>query len=260
MKKYSWIISAFLAFALNVAGQDFKPYTKGNFTDKTDTIFYRILFPENFDPLKKYPVILVLHGGGERGDDNEAQLTHGAKLFLDPQVRKNFPSIVVFPQCPKGSYWSNTISSTDSAGHRHFNFQKGGKPTKAMQALTGMVDNILDKPYVDKNQVYVGGLSMGGMGTLEILRRKKKTFAAAFVICGGDNLANVNKYKKVPLWMFHGGKDNVVNPKYSKEIADQLKIIGKEVKYTLYPEVAHSSWDNAFAEPDLLPWLFSHKK
>ncbi len=96
-----------------------------------------------------------------------------------------------------------------------------------MHALIGMIDNFLDKPYVDKKQVYVGGLSMGGMGTFELLRRKRRTFAAAISICGGDNIANVRKYKHVPLWLFHGGKDDVVSFETSKDIADHLKIIGK---------------------------------
>ena len=246
--------------ATQLNAQDLSQYVKGSFQDKEDTIAYRVLFPEHFDPAKKYPVIFFLHGGGERGSDNEAQLTHGAKLFLAPGIRREFPAIVIFPQCARESYWSNTIATTDSLGKRHFDFQKGGKPTKAMKALLGMVDNFLDKPYADKKQVYVGGLSMGGMGTYELLRRKPRTFAAAFAICGGDNLANVNKYRKVPLWIFHGGKDDVVDPRFSKEIADQLKIKGKEVKYTYYPEANHNSWDSAFAEPMLLPWLFSHKK
>ena len=260
MKKLVWLFSFLLVAALHSNAQDFKEYVKGSYIHKADSIGYRVLFPKNFDPARKYPVLFFLHGSGERGNDNEAQLTHGAKLFLQPKVRDNFPAIVVFPQCAADSYWANCISSTDSIGNRHFVFTKGGKPTKAMHALLGMIDNFLDKPYADKKQVYVGGLSMGGMGTYELLRRKTKTFAAAFAICGGDNLANVNKYKKVPLWIFHGGKDNVVAPRHSKEIADQLKIFGKEVKYTLYPEANHNSWDNAFVEPELLPWLFSHKK
>ncbi|MGY0038620.1 carboxylesterase family protein [Pedobacter sp. NJ-S-72] len=98
------------------------------------------------------------------------------------------------------------------------------------------------------------------MGTLELLRRKPRTFAAAISICGGDNIANVDKYKKVPLWIFHGGKDDVVPPSGSTAIANQLKIIGKEVKFTLYPDANHNSWDSTFAEPKLLPWLFSHQK
>lgn len=260
MKKLAWFISFFLFVGLQVHAQGFKEYIKGTYVHKADTLNYRILYPQNFDPAKKYPVVFFLHGAGERGNDNEAQLTHGAKLFLQAQQRNDFPAIVVFPQCVKDSYWANCIASTDSDGKRHFVFQKGGKPTKAMHALVSMVDNFVDKPFTDKKQIYIAGLSMGGMGTYELLRRKPRTFAAAFAICGGDNLANVNKYRKVPLWIFHGGKDDVVNPRHSKEIADQLKIFGKEVKYTLYPQANHNSWDSAFAEPELLPWLFSHKR
>jgi len=238
--------------------QDFNKYDKGSFVDKKDTIAYRILFPENFDPTKKYPVLFFLHGRGESGKDNEKQLANGGKLFLKPEVRQQFPAIIVFPQCTADSYWANVKITTDSAGKRNFDFIKGGDPTKAMKALLGMIDNMLDKPYINKKQVYAGGLSMGGMGTYELLRRKPKTFAAAFAICGGDNLANVNKYKHVPVWIFHGGKDDVVNPAFSIAISNQLKIVGKEVKFTYFPDANHNSWDSAFAEPQLLPWLFGH--
>jgi len=239
--------------------QDLTKYDRGSFADKRDTMSYRILFPENFDPAKKYPVLFFLHGRGESGHDNEKQLANGAGVFLKPEVREQFPAIVIFPQCPADSYWANVNIAPDAAGKRSFDFVKGGEPTKAMRALLGMIDNILDKPYISKDQVYAGGLSMGGMGTYELLRRRPKMFAAAFAICGGDNLANVNKYKKVPLWIFHGGKDDVVNPAFSTAIANQLKIVGKEVKFTLYPDAGHSSWDLALAEPELLPWLFSHR-
>jgi predicted peptidase len=247
-----------LCCASNLNAQDFKKYDKGSFIDHTDTIACRILFPENFDPTKKYPILFFLHGRGESGNDNEKQLSNGGKLFLKPEVRQQFPAIIVFPQCTADSYWANVNITTDSAGKRNFNFIKGGDPTKAMKALSGMIDNMLDKPYINKNQVYVGGLSMGGMGTYELLRRKPKTFAAAFAICGGDNLGNVNKYKHVPLWIFHGGKDDVVKPDYSIAISNQLKIVGKEVKFTFFPDANHNSWDSALAEPQLLPWLFGH--
>lgn len=242
----------------NLLAQDLGKFDKGGFADKKDTISYRILFPENFNPAQKYPVLFFLHGRGESGSDNEKQLNNGGKLFLKNEVRQQYPAIIIFPQCPADSYWANVKIATDSAGKRNFDFVKGGEPTKAMRALLGMIDNILDKPYVNKNQVYAGGLSMGGMGVYELLRRKPKIFAAAFAICGGDNLANVNKYKHVPLWIFQGGKDDVVNPAFSTAIANQLKIVGKEVKFTLYPDAGHNSWDSAFAEPQLISWLFSH--
>lgn len=249
-----------LLLSLGIKAQDFKKYDKGNFIKGKDSIYYRVLFPENFDPKKQYPILFFLHGSGERGNDNEKQLTHGGKLFLKDDIRKQFPAIVVFPQCPENSFWANVEFPLDASGQRTFNFQKKGKPTKAMHALLGMIDNFLDKPFVDHKQVYVAGLSMGGMGTFELLRRKTKIFAAAIAICGGDNIANVQKYKNVPLWIFHGEKDNVVPARLSTIISDQLKVLGKEGKLTLYPDANHNSWDSAFAEPKLLPWLFSNRK
>lgn len=250
----------FINFVFALNAQDFSKYDKGNFIKGKDSIYYRILFPENFNPAEKYPIVFFLHGSGERGNNNESQLVHGGKLFLKDEVRKKFPAIVVFPQCPANDYWANVNIGPNEKGKRSFSFVEGGKPTKPMHALMGMVKNFLKKPYVNRKQVYVGGLSMGGMGTFELLRRKRNTFAAAISICGGDNTNNIQKYKSVPLWIFHGGLDDVVDPVYSIAIAERLKVVGKEVKFTLYPTANHNSWDSAFAEPQLLPWLFSHKK
>lgn len=261
MKNFKLIfLFTFLICSVDLRAQDFKKFDKGNFIKDKDSISYRILYPENFDPKQKYPVLFFLHGSGERGNDNAKQLINGGKLFLKPENRKQFPAVIIFPQCPENDFWASIKFTTDSAGKRNFDIQTGGKPTQIMKALLGMIDNFLEKPYINKNQAYIGGLSMGGMGTFEVLRRKPKTFAAAFTICGADNLANADKYKKVPLWIFHGGKDDVVPPSYSTATANQLKIIGKEVKFTLYPDANHNSWDSAFAEPKLLPWLFSHQK
>lgn len=264
MKKLKLTFSLFSLILVfcgsNSIAQDLSKYEKGSFIKGKDSINYRVLLPENFDATKKYPILFFLHGSGERGSDNQLQLTHGAKLFLKQDVRKQFPAIIVFPQCAGNSFWSNVNFGTDTKGKRAFLFQEKGKPTKAMSALLALVDNFLEKKYVDKQRVYIGGMSMGGMGTYEILRRKPRTFAAAFSICGGDNIANVQKYKKIPLWIFHGEKDDVVPVVLSTSIADQLKVLDRPVKLTLYPEANHNSWDSAFAEPGLLPWLFSNHK
>lgn len=261
MNNFKLTFSLILIFYnLNSIAQDLSKYEKGSFIKGKDSINYRVLLPENFDSTKKYPILFFLHGSGERGSDNQLQLTHGAKLFLKQDIRKQFPAIVVFPQCSADSYWSNVNFGTDTKGNREFIFQEKGKPSKAMNALLGLVKDFLGKMYVDKQRVYVGGLSMGGMGTYELLRRKTRTFAAAFTICGGDNVANVQKYRNIPLWIFHGEKDDVVPVVLSTRIADQLKVLGKPVKLTLYPEANHNSWDSAFAEPGLLPWLFSNHK
>jgi predicted peptidase len=250
----------YLALPFLAQAQVNSAFDRGSFINKTDTLPYRILFPKKFDPSKKYPLIIVLHGAGERGNDNEAQIKYGPKLFLNDTIRQNYPAIVVFPQCPNNSFWANVKIDQNASGKTVFNFQEGGEPTTAMHALLGLVDQMLDKPFISKKQVYIGGLSMGGMGTFEILRRKPKVFAAAFAICGGDNTNNAEKYKKVPLWIFHGAKDSVVPFDHSQVMVDALKAAGADPKFTIYPNDDHNSWDDAFAEPQLIPWLFSHSK
>lgn len=239
--------------------QDLSKFKKEQFIDGVDTLKYRILFPENFDATKKYPVVLFLHGRGESGNDNEKQLTHGSKMFLTDNSRRDFPAIVIFPQCAEESYWSN-VNIEEVSGKRFFTFQKGGKATKSMSLVLKFTDGFFNQPFADRTKIYVGGLSMGGMGTFEILRRRPNTFAAAFAICGGDNVANTKKYKHVPLWIFHGGLDDVVNPQLSYSVFSALRTLGHEPKFTVYLKANHNSWDSAFAEPQLFPWLFSNHK
>ncbi len=252
-----------MAFPLITSAQKYKAFDRGSFALKGDTLPYRILFPLDFDPAKKYPMVLVLHGSGERGSNNTDQLKYGAKLFLNDTIRDKYPSIVIFPQCPAEDYWSNVDIETDSATEkRKFIFRTDdSRPTKAMVLLLSLVDEFLDKPYIDKHRVYIGGLSMGGMGTFEIIGRRPNIFAAAFAICGGDNTLNAQKYaKKVPLWVFHGERDNIVPYTHSESMVEAIKEAGGDPKYTLYMNDGHNCWDDAFKEPDLIPWLFSHSK
>jgi len=231
------------------------------YIDKKDTLPYRVLLPKDYDASKKYPLILFLHGGGERGRDNEAQLTHGGTLFLRDSIREKYKAIVVFPQCPASSYWSNVKITTDSIQRtRTFNFQSDGEPTLAMKLLLGLLNHLQRQYKPNEDRIYVGGLSMGGMGTFELARRKPKTFAAAFPIAGGANAETARKLKKSSWWIFHGLKDNVIDPVYSKIMAAAIKAEGATVRLTLYPGIDHNSWDPALAEKDLLPWLFSQHK
>jgi len=256
MKKLN--IAIILSLLLTSAfAQDLSKYKKEHFIHGTDTLKYRALYPENFDATKKYPVVFFLHGRGESGNDNEKQLTHGGKMFLTDSFRKNFPAIVIFPQCAEDSYWAN-VEIEEAGGKRFFTFVKGGRPTKSMALVLGLVNKVEKETYTDKSKIYIGGLSMGGMGTFEVLRRKPQTFAAAFAICGGDNEVNVKKYKNTPLWIFHGGLDDIVSPQFSYSVYRELKKLGHEPKFTIYPKANHNSWDPAFAEPELMPWLFSH--
>ncbi len=249
-----------LFVSLFVTAQDLSLYEKHLYIKDQDTLRYRLLMPANFDASKQYPLILFLHGAGERGNDNEKQLVHGAKFFLREEVRENFQAIIVFPQCPQNSYWSNVDIKNTSEGKREFVFKSGGEPSKAMDLTQQLLKWMIAKFPVKKKQIYVGGLSMGGMGTFEIVRRNPELFAAAFPICGGGAPSGADHLKKVKWWVFHGAKDNVVPPENSAVMVEALREAKAFVKFTLYPEANHNSWDPAFAEPELLPWLFSVKR
>lgn len=245
----------------STTAQDFSKYEKLNFIDGKDTLPYRILLPENYDSKQQYPFIVMLHGAGERGKENERQLKNEAALFLKDSVRKAFPAIVIFPQCSFFSFWSNVKFDFDMVAKKpKFLFQTSGEPTVAMRLTMELVNRILQEYPVKKEQVYVGGLSMGGMGTFEIVRRMPGVFAAAFPICGGADSSTAKDLTQTSWWVFHGGKDPVVPVKFSEDMVAALKAAeAKDVRFSLYPEALHNSWDSAFAEPDLLPWLFSQR-
>lgn len=249
---------SFLGFTAR--SQDLPQYEKQTFVTNTDSLPYRLLLPKDFNPKKKYPLVFVLHGAGERGNDNQKQLMHGGKLFLKEEVRKEFPAIVVFPQCPQGSYWSNVSITTDKDNKRTFNFQPGGEPTRAMALAQGLLEQLIKTYRIKKKQVYIAGLSMGGMGTFEMVRRNPDLFAAAIPICGGADPATAAQLVKTNWWIFHGAKDNVVPVAFSEKMNKALLQAKAPVKLTIYPEVMHDSWNNAFAEPALLSWLFAQKK
>lgn len=255
------ITLCFLLFIVTTASaQDLSLYQKKEFKLSEKTMPYRILFPENYDRTKKYPLVLFLHGAGERGNDNEKQLTHGAKLFLSQETRKNFPAIVIFPQCTAEGFWGN-VNVDRTKTPLVFDFDYSKPATDQLKMVINLLKKIVKEESVDKKRVYVTGLSMGGMGTFEAVYRFPKLFAAALPICGGGDAKHyTKKVKAIPFWVFHGADDAVVNAKYSREMVEKLKLIGVNVKYSEYPGVNHNSWDNAFAEPDFLSWMFSNQR
>ncbi|TDH23060.1 phospholipase [Segetibacter sp. 3557_3] len=246
----------------NTHAQDKSQFAKRWFIQNGDTMPYRVLLPAGYDSSKRYPLILFLHGRGESGRDNESQLANGAALFLRDTVRKRYPAIVVFPQCPANNYWSNVIAETAGTlnSKRNFYFTVNGDPTDAMRTLMSLTDHLLNRFNVNRQQVYVGGLSMGGMGVYELVRRKPQIFAAAFAICGGAHPATAKELRKTRWWLFHGLKDDIVDPQFTKNMEVALEKAGAGVKATYYTNANHNSWDSAFEEPGLLQWLFTQKR
>ncbi|GGW83644.1 carboxylesterase family protein [Salegentibacter mishustinae] len=261
MKKRFLNVLAVLLFILlivplSVEAQENEAFKKEHFIKNSDTLNYRILFPKDFSEEKQYPVVLFLHGAGERGSNNQSQLTHGSDLFLKNQ--DEFPAIVIFPQAPKEDYWAKVEVKRDTIPFQ-FDFMNEKPATKSLQLVMDLMDEMTSKTYVNKDRIYVGGLSMGGMGTFEIIYKKPEMFAAAFAICGGANPEIAKEYPEgFNIWLFHGKKDDVVLPRYSEAMARSINHYGGNAKLSLYPDDNHNSWDSAFAEPNLLPWLFSH--
>lgn len=247
---------ALIIIFLNSSSVLSQEYKAAVFKQKGGNLPYRILLPEGYENKKNYPLVLFLHGSGERGNDNELQLFHGSKIFLDSIFRKKNPAIVVFPQCPKGSYWATVEKSSTTK----FSYFEKPKNNPTLNLVEGMLDQIILKYGVDEDRIYVGGLSMGGMGTFELVYRNPNKFAAAFAICGGAHPKIAKRIKK-PVWRIdHGDADAVVPIEFSKAMVNALIENNADVTYNWYSGVKHNSWDNVFADPNFLPWLFSQKK
>jgi predicted peptidase len=261
MRKINYLVVLFILFA-KANAQDFSLYEKNWFIQNGDTLPYRILLPAQYDPSKKYPLLVFMHGRGESGTDNEKQLVHGARMFLTDSFRTNYPAIIVFPQCSGNSYWSNVqmIAKGVKTGKRDFYFVPDGNASKYMELAISLTKHLINHYPVNNKQVYAMGLSMGGMGTFEIVRRMPGVFAAAIPICGGASAETAVAIAKTKWWVFHGGKDDVVLPQYSITMVEALQKEKAIVKFTLFPDANHNSWDPAFATPGIMQWLFSQKK
>jgi predicted peptidase len=168
----------------------------------------------------------------------------------------------VFPQCAENSYWSNVqiIIKDSIKGKRSYYFVEDGPPSSGMRLLSGLVENVFTRYKINPSQVYAMGLSMGGMGTFELVRRHPKTFAAGIVICGGAHPGTAKQIRKTNWLLFHGMKDDTVDPIFTQKMEAALKKYGANVRATYYPNARHNSWDAAFAEPGLLDWLFSQRR
>lgn len=211
-----------------------------------------------YDPTvgdEKLPLFIFLHGAGERGDDNEAQLMHIAPILTDSINSKKYPAILVFPQCPEEDYWANVDRTNDI-----WTVDSDGTVTSPMSRVIELIQELRQDKNVDLNRIYISGLSMGGFGTLDLISRHADWFAGAIAICGGGDLNKTDKYKGLPLWIFHGAQDPVVPVELSRDLVAKIQSEDGFVKYTEYPEGGHDVWNNAYEDPATLEWLFGLRK
>ena len=202
---------------------------------------YLLFLPVGYgaDPAKRWPLILFLHGAGERGTNVWLVAKHGPPKI--GAAATNFPFIVVSPQCPEGQIWSNDL-------------------------LLALLDEIESKYAVDPHRVYLTGLSMGGFGTWSLGLSHPERFAAIAPMCGGGEfitplLADKAALAALPVWAFHGAKDPVVPVEESERMVKLLKKSGvREVKLTVYPEAQHDCWTQSYANPELFDWFLQHAR
>lgn len=222
--------------------------------DKGETLNYRLLIPKDYSPTgtQEYPLVLFLHGAGERGDDNQRQLVHGTKEFAKEENRQKYPCFVIAPQCPSGKKWAEVDWSAD----KHKQPEESISLVLTREALKG-----LQKEFrIDAKRLYVTGLSMGGYGTWDMITRTPDVFAAAIPICGGGDETVADKVTKLPIWAFHGDKDTAVKPERSRRMIAAIEAAGGKPKYTEYPDVGHDSWSQTYANPEVIEWLFAQKR
>lgn len=215
---------------------------------------YRLMAPANVEEGKTYPLVLFLHGAGERGDDNASQLKYLPASMASAAMRERFPCYVLAPQCYKDSKWVE-VDWSEQETHT-----APDEPGVMMQMVLKALDKTVSENQVDTDRIYLTGLSMGGYGSWDLASRRPSAFAAVAPICGGADNSRVPLLKDVPMFVVHGDADNAVPVARSRGAVKALKDAGGNVIYLELPDVGHNSWDPAYEDHDgLLPWMFRQK-
>lgn len=225
-------------------------FSYNKYAENGDTLNYRLLFPDA-NKLRKYPLVIFLHGSGERGSDNDAQLKWGVMNFATDQNMLAHPAIVIAPQCPEHQTWSNVTPTKDGKG-----MTLSPEPGKTMRLLMGLIRQLETTMPVDTDRIYITGLSMGGFGTYDALERYPRIFAAAVPVCGGGDTTRAASIAHIPMWIFLGAEDPAVNPLFGLDMLEALTHAGAHPGFTQYPEVGHFSWLGAYSDPLMMEWLF----
>jgi predicted peptidase len=216
---------------------------------KGDRLPYRLFVPIGYSSANTYPLVLWLHGGEGRGNDNVKQITRGNEkgthVWISSEVQAKFPAFVLAPQCPVGENWSDPELN---------------QPTNALQLALEILASVEKQFAIDPERIYVVGQSMGGLGVWSLLQTHPEKWAAAVVLAAYDNFTAPMSISRIPLWVFQGDADRTVPVDLVREMMKQLKKLNANLRYTEYHKVDHDVWNRAFAEPELVPWLSSQRR
>lgn len=217
------------------------------------TVRHRFHAPEKTEAGKTYPLVLFLHGAGERGSDNTAQLKHGVPAILAGADALGQPCFLIAPQCPAGQWWSPAVPSRTR-------LSAAAKPNALLEAVIALVDETAKSQPVDPARIYLTGISMGGFATWDLLGRAPGKWAAAVPICGGGDPELAATFGPVPIHAFHGEADSVVPVRATRDMITALETSGRKPLATYYPGVGHNSWTQTYANPELIRWIFTQRK
>ena len=260
MKKILFIF-IMLAIATSIMAQQTvdvqlrKQFEKCYFTDTNNTVLpYRLLKPANLDSTKSYPVVLFLHGAGERGNDNETQLTYMDKIFGSQSFKQKYPCYVILPQCAENYRWCETDWTLPS-------HTMPDTISVYLNAANQLLDSIVKAVNADTSRLYITGMSMGGFGTWDLISRYPKKFAAALPICGGADLNMACILKDMPIKTFHGSTDKLVKVTRTRNMTIAIhKCGGNKIDYTELTGKGHLIWNQVYNMPSTFQWLFAQKK
>ncbi|MBL8810875.1 MAG: dienelactone hydrolase family protein [Planctomycetaceae bacterium] len=228
-------------------------FTGGEY--KNETIHYRLMSPEVVEPGKTYPLVIFLHGAGERGTDNELQLLYFPTQMAEEKWRKKYPCFILAPQCRPERKWMEVdwASPNDPVTPEEVSEQS--------LAVEQMIQKTLKEEPVDRSRVYLTGLSMGGFGSFDLGARHPEWFAAVAPICGAADPKKMAALKNVPVYIVHGDSDTVVPVERSRSAVRALKEAGANPVYKELPGVGHNSWTPGYSDEEgLVPWMFKQKK
>jgi predicted peptidase len=230
---------------------------KQTFTKGAANLPYRMLKPDGYTQAgtNRYPLVIFLHGIGERGTDNRRQLRNGVEELVTDASRKKHPCFLVVPQCPRDKLWCEVTPT----GTRP-NLPLAQSPTEPAALVLELIDAVCKEYRVDTDRIYLTGVSQGGYGTWDLIAREPALFAAAMPVCGGGDPAQAEKLTELPIWAFHGDEDPLVPVERSRDMIAAIKHAGGEPKYTEYKGVGHESWTPTYKNVDVLEWLFRQKK
>ncbi len=221
---------------------------------KGDTLLYRQLYPDA-DTMRKYPLVVFLHGSGERGTDNDAQLKWGVMNFATDKMMALHPAFVIAPQCPPKIGWSNFRRSNNNT-----QMELLPQASRPMELLIELIRQVIKNNNIDSNRIYITGLSMGGYGTYDAIERYPHLFAAAMPVCGGGDTSLARTIAHIPMWIFHGSEDPAVNSINSLNMVEALTKAGAHPGFTQYPETGHFSWIAAYSDEQAMEWMFRQRR